>query len=116
MPKQNETFLKKKTHRVHFVLANSLLHSMPWSVLDMPSDSPSEKTDFPFASRYQLQVAFWFGWFGCSLFPLSAEIPSDLGLCRSCVFSLSLCEYICASILLGLEDPVSLDSFITSNS
>lgn len=107
---------KEKPHRVHFVLANSLLHSTSWNVLDKPSDSPSEKTDFPFASRYQLQVAFWFGWFGCPLFPLSPEFPSVMGLCRSCVFSLSLCEYTCASILLGLEDTVSLDSFITSDS
>lgn len=42
--------------------------------------------------------------------PLSLETPSGLNLCRSCVCCHSLREFICAPVLLYLEDTVSLES------
>ena len=41
---------------------------------------------------------------------------SILNLCRSCVCCHSLYEFICLSVLLCLEDTVSLESSITSGS
>lgn len=43
-----------------FVLArpNSLSMGLPWSMDDVASDTPVVKTNFPFASNYQLQIAF----------------------------------------------------------
>lgn len=32
-----------------------------WSVVDIPSDYPLEKINFPFLSRYQLQIVSWLG-------------------------------------------------------
>lgn len=33
-------------------------HDLPWSVIDIPSETSLEKTDFPFAtSGYKLQIA-----------------------------------------------------------
>lgn len=40
--------------------------------------------------------------------PVSAGVPSGLDLRRSCACWHSLCEFICARALLGLEDLVSL--------
>lgn len=52
----------------------------------------------------------------CPLPHLSAGTPSALNLCRPCANCHSLCEFIYASVLLCLEDTVSMKSFITSNS
>lgn len=32
-----------------------------WSVVDTPRDDSLEKINFPFLSRYQLQIASWLG-------------------------------------------------------
>lgn len=40
---------KYKNHGICFVLADySWAWSLPWSVADIPGDTPLEKTDFPF--------------------------------------------------------------------
>lgn len=45
----------------NFSLAIYWALSLPWNVVDMPSETPFEKTDFPFPGRYQLQIAYWLG-------------------------------------------------------
>lgn len=58
-PKQNETTNSQIYHGVYFVLANySWAWGLPWSVVDIPSEIPLEKTDLLFASEYQLQIAY----------------------------------------------------------
>lgn len=46
----------QKNRRVHLVLANySRVRGLTWTAVDTPSDSPLEKTEFPFPSRYQFK-------------------------------------------------------------
>lgn len=45
---------------------------------------------------------------------LSAGPPPNWNLYRSCVYCYSLCEFICAYVLLYLEDTVSSELSITS--
>lgn len=60
-PKQNERKRAQKYHRVHLGLANSgWAWSLPWVLVDKPSDTSLGKTGFPFASMCQLQqVGLW---------------------------------------------------------
>jgi hypothetical protein len=42
------------------------------ALLDTPSDSSLERTDFLFPSRYQLQIVFFFFWLGVGFLCLLA--------------------------------------------
>lgn len=48
---------------------------LPWSVVDIPYDTPLEKADFPFTSEYQLQKGFFAGGGASRMFTL----PSHTG-------------------------------------
>lgn len=64
MPKQNKMIQKvyKKHCWVNFVVANySCAWGLPWCVVNWPSKTPLEKTNFPLASRYRLHIASWLG-------------------------------------------------------
>lgn len=90
---------------------------LPWSAVNTPSDTLLEKTVFPFPSKYQLKIAFWFGVGLCVYFPRSMlGFLSGLNLCSSCTHCHTLCELICVSVLLCLEDAVPLESPTTSGS
>lgn len=52
----------------------------------------------------QLQIASWSGKEPNSTSLLSATIPCGLTLCRPCECCQILCEFLCASVLLCLED------------
>lgn len=55
--KQNETKSPQKYQGVRFVLADhSGTWGLPWSVVDIPHDSPIKKTVFSFVIRYQLLI------------------------------------------------------------
>jgi hypothetical protein len=73
--------------------------------------SSLEKTDSPFASRYQLQLASE-GWKErCVYFHLAVLEPCLAWTCAGCyICCYHLCELICASGLLCLEDTISLET------
>lgn len=84
------------------------------SVVDRPSETSGEKTDFPLPRRCQLQIALWLGVGHCVYFFFSVL---GLGLvCRLYACHHSLCEIICGSVLLYLEDNVSLEVSTTFDS
>lgn len=77
---QNKTEFHRKKRGVCFVLTSyPWAWVLPWNVVDIPSDTPLEKTDFPFAIRQQLQMASLLNL--CPLLPLGTL--SCLNLCRS---------------------------------
>lgn len=83
------------------------------SVVDRPSETSVEKTDFPLPRRYQLQIALWLGVGHCVYF------FSVLGLCLVCRLYAChhrLCEFISGFVLLYLEDNVSLEVSTTFDS
>lgn len=62
------------------------------------------------------QPSSWLKWnFVHTLFSVLGVL-FDLTLCKPCVDCHCLCEFICGSVLLYLEDAVSLEFFITSDS
>lgn len=71
-------------------------HGACLSVVNRPSDTPPEKTCFPFPSRYQLHIASWLGVGLCPLPLLHGGILSGLDLCRQVLFVLSqsLCVHM----------------------
>lgn len=75
----------------------------PWSVV------PLEKTDCPSLSTQQSDATSSSARSGPSC-PLPTLALSGISACRSFVCCHSLCECICASALLCLDDPVSLES------
>lgn len=75
---------------------------------DISSDTPLEKTDLPFACRYQLQVASWSGVEAHVHFPVPGR---DLHCtCTGLMCTTSICEFICAEVMWCLEDTISLVS------
>lgn len=58
---QRRKSTKRQTYRVHFMLANySWLWGLPWCVADVPSNTPLEKTGFPFsAAVYCTSLLGW---------------------------------------------------------
>lgn len=88
--------------------------ALPRKVVDMPSDTPLKKAGFPFTIGYQLQISSQLG--SRTLFPLlhcHTRISSGLS-CVGLVHAVTVSEFICVSILLFLEDAVSLKSFFSS--
>lgn len=67
-----------------------------YSMVDIPSDTPVKKVDFPSASSYLGRDGRL-----CLLLFLHAGI-----LCRSCAWGDSLCEFICVSMLMYLENAI----------
>lgn len=61
---------------------------------------------------YQLKMSSGLGIGACVHFP--SCIWPVIGLCRLCTYNHNLCEFTLASILLCLEDLISLWSFISS--
>jgi hypothetical protein len=80
-------------------------------VVDIPSETPLKNINFPFPSRFHLQITYLLG-VGLTLLLFSAGILSDLKLCRPYMCCHNLCEFICVSVLLCLEDTISF-LFIT---
>ena len=83
-------------------------------MVDIPNDTPLKKADFPFTVGYQLQISSQLG--SGTLFPLlhcHATISSGLN-CIGLIYAVTVCEFICISTLLFLEDAVFLKSFSTS--
>lgn len=93
----------------HFVLASySWERNLPWDMINISSDTPLEKTDLPFACRYQLQVASWSGVEAHVHFPVPGR---DLHCtCTGLMCTASICEFICAEVMWCLEDTISLVS------
>lgn len=93
--KQDKTNTHVK-HGVCFVLVHcSWAWGPPWSMVDILSDTPLEKADFPFPSRYQLPIASWLGMGFCLVSTCAG---------RSGRYRHSLCVFLCAPVLLCLDD------------
>lgn len=77
---------------------------LPLSAGNTPSDTPLDKTDFPFPYRHHLQIASWVGVGICFYFPFSV-----LGHCLGLIFvglvhvPIVSVKFICTSVLLYLE-------------
>lgn len=72
------------------------------------STTPLENTSFSFPRGYQLSIASVWGMEMVSTCPPSSRIPSGVDSGMPCACYLSLCELMCASILLCLERPCFL--------
>lgn len=73
--------------------------------------------NLPFPSSYHLGIASWLRVeLYCPLPLLYPRILSGVNLFRSCAIFYSLCEIVCALLPWCLEDTVSLESTITSDS
>lgn len=70
---------------------------------DLYTETLLEKTNFPFTSGCQLQIASWLGVELVSASPPSMPEPAWLDPVTGCVHSARLCEFTCASDLLWLE-------------
>lgn len=70
--------------------------AQPWhrACPGVPSDTPLEKTDFPFNNGYQTQTASWLGYRLCPLALSVLRFLSCLNLCRS-VHVVHLSEIMC---------------------
>jgi hypothetical protein len=103
-------FFKNKIYKntIEFiVLAKySLARGLSWSVVNILSEIPLKKTNFSFVIADSF-LARGGGLYQLS--PLRAGTLSGLNLYRPCTPK-SLCRFICASILLCLEDTSSLES------
>lgn len=93
--------MKQSTHREKYGV-NLYWQTTPeyegllYSMVDIPSVTPLKKMDFPSAGSYLRR-----GRRLCLLLFLHAGI-----LWRSCAWSDSLCEFICISTLMDLENAV----------
>lgn len=76
-----------------------------WSVVDSPSFTPLEKTEFPVPRKYQLQRASRLGVGLCDhfLFSVLGDVLFDL-YGQAC--AATACEFISVSVLLRLKDTV----------
>lgn len=96
MPKQNQTKSSPKKKK-SFVLGNNIfLDKRPtWSVVDKPSDTLLERTDFPFAFRYQLQKAFLM-FFVLSFFPKKyihfLKVTESVGIQLFIIYTFDSCS------------------------
>lgn len=99
-----------KYHWINFVLVILWPWDLSWSVVNISSGTPLETTNFSYVSGYQLQIASWLG-VGVQVY-FSLLVLGTLSLawtlCVTCVCSYCLCEFLCASVLLCLEDTVFL--------
>lgn len=60
MPKQNDDDNNNNNSSLQKTMVFVLCWpTLAWNVVEIPSNTPLEKTDFPFGSRYQLQIAPW---------------------------------------------------------
>lgn len=82
------------------------------SVINKLRETPLRKTNFFFAGAWQLEIASWLG-MGTHVhfLPFGAGTSSDLNLHKPCAFH-SLCEFMCTSVPLGLQDTVFFVLFI----
>lgn len=85
-----------KYYWVCFVLS---IYSWTWGLPSILSETPLEKSKFYFASRYQTQLASWLG--VGSLCPFSC-LSAGINLPWTQCMCHSLCELLCASVLLCL--------------
>lgn len=113
--KQNGTKSSQKYHWVHFVfMSYSWAWGLPWSVVEIPSETPLEKTDF-LCQWEPITDTFWVRDVTlCQLSTLSAVTLSGLNLYWSWTCSHSLCDSISTPVLLHLEGTGSLEPTITS--
>lgn len=87
---------KPKEHRIYLYLANYWWACiLPWSLLDLPSDIPFGKTDFPIPRSYQFKITLCLGvWTFYLLSLFSFGNLSGLKLCRSSACCHSPYEFI----------------------
>lgn len=84
----------QKCHWVPFGLAKyGWPWGLPWCTVDIPNETPPEKTDFQ-PSSWQLQIPSWLGVRTCVHFPLSVL---RLRMSWSCVDCHNLCKFTFAS-------------------
>lgn len=81
-------------HKEELLAAAQPWHGQPWSAADILSDATLEKTDFPFNSGYQLQLASRLGAGLCDHF-LFAVLGFCLVWSAGLVCAVSLCECMC---------------------
>lgn len=107
--KQSENETKNSLQKYHWVCVGaSWTWELPGRVVNIPGKTALENTDFSLHSGYQLLIASWLRVGVCVYFlHSSAGILCDLNLWSLCVYYHFLCEFICASVLLSLEDTVS---------
>lgn len=72
------------------------------------SDTPLEKSDFPFSRSYKWQLASWLEVWFCTHFPFFLLVLlSCLNMWRPWAYSPRLCEITCPPALLCLDETVS---------
>lgn len=106
-PTTPNTSTRKWTEKLGSLLCVGQLHliwGLPQSVVEISRHIPLEKTDF--LRRYQLRIASLLGTGLCAVSLLSAGLLSCLNL-----YCHSLCEFVCVSVLLCLEDTISFEVF-----
>lgn len=93
---------KKKKIPWNLFCVGHLLSSwgMSWSVVYMTSDTPLEKTNFPFVSRYQSQITSWLKVGAHVHFPLSLLGPCLAGTFAGPLRAATVSMSSCASVLL----------------
>ena len=79
-------------------------------VVGIFNESPLEKTNFSFMNSYQLDIASWLGVGDCVCFSLSVLGPRLAWTCAAPMDAARVSGFICPSVLLYLEGPVSLAS------
>ena len=87
---------------------------LPLNVVNRPSKTPLEKIMFSFASGCPLTIASWLEW-ESRLTPQHWDSVC-LEPVQACACCHNLYEFVCAAILLCLENTAFLESFIPSGS
>lgn len=90
----------KNTIEFTFHLVNNLAWGPPWGVVNVPNETPLEKTDFPIASRLSIVVSFLLSGGSHVHFLLSVGILSGSNMCQPCVCYQSLWVHICLSAVI----------------
>lgn len=98
----------------HFILINySSARIQPQSVVDMPSGTPLETSDFSFSGMYQLQTTLWLGMGLCVFSTLGFhQVWSKADL----VHAVTVSWRRSASVLLCLVHAVTMESSSISDS
>lgn len=101
-----------KRHGLCFVLTKYFWeYGLPLEYSCYASDTPSEKSDFPFSCGYKWQLASWLGVWFCTHFPFFLLVLlSCLNMWRPWAYSPRLCEITCPPALLCLGETVFWDS------
>ena len=95
----------QKYHLVHFLFVCQLLSMYSWlTVLNITCETALEKTNYSSICECQSQFFSFRAEILCPFPSPNLGILSVLTWFRLCASSLSLCEFICASVLLCVEE------------